>query len=156
MAHESEDFLNALLDLSLKDEKPFSHRASWAINEFSSMYPKEIEPHLFRISQDLNKLENHTQIASFLRTFSDLKYDLDDFGGLLDFCLHSIRMPVKSEYLKVMALRIIYTFGKTYPELCPELIEQISQAKSQFEMNYLKKQTIEILKKLQELHNTLT
>ena len=150
MAEQSEDFLNELIDLSLNDIKPYSHRASWAVLYLSQKYPNTIRPHLRLIASKLTEIENHTQIGSFLRVFDQVKFDHEEFGDLLDFCIHIIRMPVEREYLKVIAMSIILRFGKVYPELVPELIEQIELCQKNFEMNHCKRKAVMVLKELKK------
>ena len=148
-AVESEDFFNELMELVFReDDEPFSHRAGWSMVYLSQRHPNLIRPHLREIASRLKELKGHSQIASFLRIFDEVQYNHDDFGDVLDFCIHTIRMPVKREYLKVIALNIMVTFGKVYPELIPELIQHIEESQPTFEMQGLKKKTKAVLKDL--------
>ncbi len=76
------------------------------------------------------------------------QFDHEEFGDLLDFCIHVLKMPAEREYVKVIALNIILRFGKVYPELVPELIEQIILSQEQFEMNHCKRKAKMVLKEL--------
>ena len=151
-AVQSNDFFNELLSLAFNEEdEPYSHRAGWSMVYLSQRHPNLIRPHMRSIATRLSELKGHSQIASFLRIFDEVKYDHGNFGDVLDYCIHTIRMPVKREYLKVISLNIMLTFGKVYPELIPELIQNIEEAQPTFEMQGLKKKTKSVLKDLNRL-----
>ena len=146
MAESSDEFLEELLNLSLGNEKPFSWRASWAILYLAEKNPSRLRPHLREISDKLPELKNHTQLGSFLRMFDVMLFDLDDFGHLFDFCLHTIRMPQEREYLHVIAMNILTKFGRTYPELIPEILENVKLAKENFTMRHCLVKAANVLK----------
>ena len=152
-ASESEEFLDNLIDLSLKNTKPFSHRSSWAILYLGQKHPNVIRPHLRKIVSRLPELESHTQVGSFLRLFDVVKFDHEEFGELLDFCIHVMRMPAEREYVKVIALNIMLRFGKVYPDLAQELIEQIELSQEQFEMSHCKRKAKAVLKELEKVNS---
>lgn len=151
LASNTEAFFEQLLELSLSKDYPYSWRASWALLYLSEQHPSRVVPHLKRIADSLESLENHTQVGSMLRIFDHMEFDLEDFGNLLDFCLHTIRMPQKGEYVKVIAMSILLRFAKTYPELAPEIKEQVGLAKASFEGRHVKRKGKDLLSDLDKL-----
>jgi hypothetical protein len=147
-ATDSDEFLTELLNLSLSKEEPYNKRASWSVLYLGERHPKRIMPHLRRIADQLNTLENHTQIASFLRLFDVLLFNMDEFGHLFDFCIHTIRMPQEREYVRVIALNILLKFGKTYAALIPEILDNIELAQDTYTMRHCKAKAISVLKEL--------
>ncbi len=148
LASESEEFYQELIELTLSGKKPFDHRAGWTLVYLAEKHPARIRPSLRFFASKLDEIDNHSIIASFLRLFDVLIFDLEDFGELLDYCFHTIRMPVKREYVKVIAMNILLKFGKTYPELIPEIIEQIELSKENFEMSHCKRKAANVVKEL--------
>lgn len=148
LASKSPEFFKSLVDLGLSDKKPFAHRACWSMLYLAEKHPSRVQPSLRRIVSSLENIEHHTQIGSLLRMFDTLEFDLEEFGELLDYCLHIIRMPQEREYAKVYAMNIILKFGKTYPELIPEMIEQIELAQENFEMSHCKRKAKAVVKEL--------
>ena len=148
LANISSEFFNNLLKLSMSNREPFAHRAGWTMVYLAQKYPNRVRPVLRKVASNLDNIEHYSQVASFLRLFDILIFNLEEFGELLDFCLHTIRMPQKREYVKVIALNIILKFGKTYPELIPEIIEHVELSQKNFEMGHCKKKGIKILMEL--------
>ena len=152
LANGSESFFDELLSLALSDQEPFNWRASWGILYFSEKYPEKIQPHLRAIAEKLPELSSHTQIASLLRLFDKIQFDLEEFGDLLDYCIHVIRIPQPREYIKVIAINMLIKFCKKNTELKPEIIQQIEMAQPSFEMKNLKKMSKKVLEQLKESH----
>ena len=153
LAGKSEEFYIELLKLSMSEEEPFAHRAGWSMVHLAQRHPSRVRPSLREIASGLKHLPTHSQVGSFLRVFDTVIFDLEEFGELLDFALHTIRMPQKAEYVKSIALNVILKFGKTYPELIPELIEEITLSKETIEMTHVKKKAEKILKEFESLIN---
>ncbi len=154
-AHQSDEFLNDLIGLSIKNEMPFSSRAAWSLLSVAEQNPEKVIPFIKTILDSLDKIENHTQIASLLRMFDALDNDLEECGELFDYCIHILRIPLEREYARAIAMNILVRFGKSYPELIPEISEQISQSLPQFKANHAQrkaKQVLKKLKKMQQVH----
>lgn len=147
-ANQSESFFNELLNLALSDQEPYNWRASWGILYFSEKYPEKIQAHLRVIANKLPELNSHTQVASLLRLFDRVQFDLEEFGDLLDYCIHVIRIPQPKEYVKVIAINILFKFCQFNAALKPEIIQQIELAQPSFEMKNLKKMSKTVLNQL--------
>lgn len=148
MASDSELFREELVSLALRNDMPFSSRAAWSLLSLTEQHPELVEPYIMTILDKLNTIENHTQISSLLRLFDALKTDLDEYGQLFDFCIHMLRIPLEREYSRAIAMNILVKFARAYPELIPEIKEQIELSMPNFQANHAKRKAAMVLKML--------
>lgn len=151
LASDSSEFCDELVALAIRNEMPFSSRAAWALLSMAEQKPELVTPYIKAILNNLNSIENHTQISSLLRLFDALDTDLNEYGQLFDFCIHMLRIPLEREYSRAIAMNILVKFGKVYPELIPEITEQITTAIPQFQANHAKRKATAVLKVLSRL-----
>ena len=148
LASNSKEFREELVTLAISNEMPFSSRAAWALLSLSEQNPELVTPYIKPILNNLKSIENHTQISSILRLFATLDTDLDECGQLFDFCIHILRIPLEREYSRAIAMNILVKFGRAYPELIPEIKEQITTAVPHFNANHAKRKAAAVLKSL--------
>jgi hypothetical protein len=150
LASDSEEFREELVSLAINNDMPVSSRAAWSLLTLAEKHPELVTPYIKLILDNLNTIENHTQISSLLRLFDTLKTDLDECGQLFDFCIHILRIPLEREYSRAIAMNILVKFGKAYPELVPEIKEQISISAPNFKANHAKRKAAAVLKMLSQ------
>ena len=148
LASTSAEFREELLTLALRNEMPFSSRAAWALLSVAEQRPDLVLPSINLILDKVDAIENHTQISSLLRLFDALDMDLDECGKLFDFCIHMLRVPLEREYSRAIAMNILLKFAKSYPDLIPEIKEQITIAMPNFNANHAKRKAAAVLKLL--------
>ena len=148
LAADSKEFREELVSLAICNDMPFSSRAAWSLLSLTEQHPELVIPYIKTILDKLNTIENHTQIASLLRFYDALDIDLEECGQLFDFCIHMLRVPLEREYSRAIAMNILVKFGKAYPELIPEIREQIRLSMPNFNANHAKRKAASVLKML--------
>ena len=99
-ASNSKEFREDLVTLAISNEMPFSSRAAGALLSLSEQNSELVVPYIKAILNNLNSIENHTQISSLLRLFDALPSDLDEWGSVVRFLYSYAAHPSGTRILK--------------------------------------------------------
>jgi 8-oxo-dGTP diphosphatase len=149
-AIENSQIFSKLLEYSFSTDKKLAFRASWTLTKVCDKYPEMIYPHLIRIIDALDKLDNESVQRSFLRILS--LTDLDEIsikyhGILAEHCFNALRSGFSAIAIKAYSMEIIYQLALKYPGLANELSASISMLQSEGSPGIVARGRI-ILKKL--------
>lgn len=144
------EILGKLLDYSFSDDKKLAFRASWTLSKVHDKIPEVVVPHLTRLIESLDNIDNESVQRSFLRivSLSDLNLvSARNQGILADHCFRMMKSGSSAIAIKAYSMEIIYKLTKIYPELANELSATVNILDGEVPAGVLARARI-ILKKL--------
>lgn len=144
---------NRLLEYSFSADKKLAFRASWALTKVCDKFPAMIYPHLKRIIDMLEKIDNESTQRSFLRIISltDIeKISQKHHGVLADHCFKALHSGFSAIAIKAYAMEILYRLAVKYPELANELSVTVTMLQGEGSAG-IKARGHMIMKKLAEI-----
>ncbi len=128
-AGENPVLFRKLLDYSFSSGMKLAFRASWALSKVIDKHPDLILPHLDRLIESLDSLDNESTQRSFLRilSMSDLTLVTQKHQGILaDHCFRALNSGFSAIAIKAYSMEVIYRLVVIYPELAHELAASIN------------------------------
>jgi len=128
-AGENPVLFNKLLGFSFSPDRKLAFRASWTLSKVIDKYPSLINPHLGKLIESLDSLDNESTQRSFLRilSMSDLNLVSQRHHGILaDHCFKALNSGFSAIAIKAYSMEAIYKLALIYPELAHELAASIS------------------------------
>ncbi|OFY64880.1 MAG: hypothetical protein A2V64_04190 [Bacteroidetes bacterium RBG_13_43_22] len=123
-AGENPVLFQKLLDYSYSPDRKLAFRASWTLSKVCDKYPELIYPHLEKITEELNGIDNESTQRSFLRILSltDLQKISERHHGILaEHCFKALNSGFSAIAIKAYSMEIIYKLALIYPGLANEL-----------------------------------
>src|SRR4030042_5033635 len=123
-AGENPVLFQKLLDYSYSPDSKLAFRASWTLSKVCDKYPELIYPHLEKITEELNRIDNESTRRSFLRILSltDLQKISERHHGILaEHCFKALNSGFSAIAIKAYSMEIIYKLALIYPGLANEL-----------------------------------
>jgi 8-oxo-dGTP diphosphatase len=151
-AGENPVLFRKLLDYSFSSGMKLAFRASWALSKVVDKHPHLILPHLNRLIESLDDLDNESTQRSFLRilTMTDLTLVSQRHQGILaNHCFKALNSGFSAIAIKAYSMEIIYRLALIYPELAHELAASINMLQAEGAAGVIARGRI-ILKKLME------
>jgi hypothetical protein len=152
-AGENPVLFRKLLDYSYSSDKKLAFRASWTLSKVCDKYPDLIHPHLEKIIEKINNIDNESTQRSFLRILSmtDMRKISQHHQGMLaDHCFKALNSGFSAIAVKAYSMEIIYRLALIYPELAHELAASINMLQGEGSAGVIARGRI-ILKKLAEI-----
>jgi 8-oxo-dGTP diphosphatase len=152
-AGENPVLFRKLLDYSYSSDKKLAFRASWTLSKVCDKYPDLIYPHLEKIIEKINNIDNESTQRSFLRILSMTemrKISQRHQGMLADHCFKALNSGFSAIAIKAYSMEIIYRLALIYPELAHELAASINMLQGEGSAGVIARGRI-ILKKLAEI-----
>jgi 8-oxo-dGTP diphosphatase len=152
-AGENPVLFRKLLEYSYSTDKRLAFRASWTLSKVCDKYPDLIHPHLEKIIEKINNIDNESTQRSFLRILSmtDMgKIDQRHQGILADHCFKALNSGFSAIAIKAYSMEIVYRLALIYPELAHELAASINMLQGEGSAGVIARGRI-ILKKLAEI-----
>ena len=128
-AVETPGVFHELLEYSFSDDKRLAFRSSWILTKVCDNYPELLKPHLTRITEVIDNVDNESTERSFLKILSqsDLqKLSNRHHGILADHCFRALRSGFSAIAIKAYSMEILYNLTLLYPELANELSATIN------------------------------
>jgi len=122
-AIENPAIFKKLLEYSFSTDKKLAFRASWTLCKVCDKYPEMIFPHLSRLVESLNKLDNESVQRSFLRIISltDItRLSIKQHGVVAEHCFSALKSGISAIAVKAYSMEILYNLVLIYPELLNE------------------------------------
>ncbi|MCX6301928.1 MAG: (deoxy)nucleoside triphosphate pyrophosphohydrolase [Bacteroidia bacterium] len=126
---ENPALFQKLLDYSYSTDKKLAFRASWILSKVCDKFPELIYPHLEKITEELDGIDNESTQRSFLRILSltDLQKISERHHGILaDHCFKALNSGFSAIAIKAYSMEIIYKLALIYPGLANELAASIN------------------------------
>lgn len=146
----NDEILAKLLDYSFSDDKKLAFRASWTLSKVHDKIPEAVMPHLNRMIESLDTIDNESVQRSFLRivSLSDLNLvSARNQGILADHCFRMMKSGISAIAIKAYSMETIYKLTKIYPGLANELSATVNMLGGEIPAGLLARARI-ILKKL--------
>ena len=155
-AIDNPEIFSKLLDYSFSDDKKLAFHASWTLTKVCDKYPEIIFPHLTKIIESLDKIDNESAQRSFLRIISLTnmsRIGTKHHGILADHCFNALRSGFSAIAIKAYSMEALYKLALIYPELANELSATINMLQGEGSAGIIARGRI-ILKKLAEVPET--
>ncbi len=152
-AGENPVLFQKLIDYSYSPDKKLAFRASWTLSKVCDKFPELIYPHLTKIIEGIDTIDNESTRRSFLRILSmtDLRKISKQHQGILaDHCFNALNSGFSAIAIKAYSMEIIYRLALIYPELANELAASINMLQGEGSAGVIARGRI-ILKKLAEI-----
>ncbi len=133
-AGENPVLFQKLLDYSYSPDRKLAFRASWTLSKVCDKFPELIYPHLKKITEELNGIDNESTQRSFLRILSltDLQKISERHHGILaDHCFKALNSGSSAIAIKAYSMEIIYKLALIYPGLVNELAASITMLQAE-------------------------
>lgn len=111
-----------VIDLALSHEQPYARYSAWIVTHYIKRDKKLIEPYLGNACDALPNTTHDGQLREILRWFSNLDYQGEKEGELIDFCFNLLTNNSKPVAAKYHAMNILEKVVKREPELAREFI----------------------------------
>lgn len=152
-AIENPAIFRKLLDYSFLEDKKLAFRSSWTLTKVCDRYQDLIYPHLERIVEGLEKVDNESTQRSFLRmiSLSDMnRLTSKQHGMLADYCFNALRSGFSAIAIKAYSMEILYNLAVIYPELVNEISTTINLLQEEGSAGIVAKGRM-VLKRLAEI-----
>ncbi len=149
MVYDNPGLLKLLVEISILEKDPWSHRASRIVSICCCQFPELFKPYSAQVIRSLKDIPSEGARRNYLKIFAEIPVRLNrrDKSVLVNLCFDYLAGEAAIA-VQVYSMEILYNLSRELPEIGIELSSIIEDKLPEASAGY-KSRSVKILRKLQ-------